>query len=408
MRVLWVCHFLPFPATGHGALQRTHQLLVRTARRHEVGVIAFARDETAAERETIEQARRELAPQLAFLDVVPLRAGAWQRRRIATAMKALVSRASFWELWFDREAGRTAVQARLRAFSPEVVHLDTVLLAPYLTQLTTEPVVVTHHNIESDLLADRTSVMPHATRWYMAREAAKVAARERVVASGVSANVVVSAEDGTRLRELAPAARTVVVPNGVDTDFFRNEPDVTVHPRSLVFAGGMDWYPNRIAIEWLAAEVWPVLARDRPDRTLTVIGKAPPPALVALGQTDSRVRVTGFVPDVRPYVHASEIYICPIHVGGGTRLKVLDALAMGRPLVSTAVGVSGLGLRDGVEYLHAETAEDFARCVRRLEDDRALRSSLAAAGRIAVTSRFAWDRVEDVFADSLTAASAPP
>jgi glycosyltransferase involved in cell wall biosynthesis len=408
MRVLWVCHFLPFPATGHGALQRTHQLLARTARRHQVGVIAFARAETAAEREMIDRARRELAPQLAFLDVIPLPSGAWQRRRIAAATRALVSRASFWELWFDQPAGRRAVDERLRSFSPEVVHLDTVLLAPYLTQLATEPVVVTHHNIESDLLADRASVMPRATRWFMAREAAKVAARERAIAPRASANVVVSGDDAARLRELAPTARAVVVPNGVDTDFFRLDPDATARHRSLVFAGGMDWYPNRIAMEWLATEVWPVLARDRPDRTLTVIGKAPPPALLALGQTDLRVRVTGFVPDVRPYVHQSEIYICPIHVGGGTRLKVLDALAMGRPLVSTGVGVAGLALRDGIEYLRAETAEEFAQCVRRLEDDPELRASLASAGRTAVMSRFAWDRVEGVFAECLAAASPPP
>ena len=407
MRVLWVCHFLPFPATGHGALQRTHQLLVRTARRHEVGVIAFARAETAAERETIERARSELAPDLAFLDVVPLVSGALQRWRIAAAMRALVSPASFWELWFDRRAARSAVTERQRSFRPDVVHLDTVLLAPYLKQLTTEPTIVTHHNIESDLLADRASVMPRATRWYMAREAAKVAVRERAVAPRVSANVVVSADDGTRLRELAPTARTVVVPNGVDTDFFRMDPGMDARERSLVFAGGMDWYPNRIAMEWLANEVWPVLVRDRPDRTLTVIGKAPPPALVALGESDSRVRVTGFVPDVRPYVLQSAIYLCPIHVGGGTRLKVLDALAMGRPLVSTGVGVSGLGLRDGIEYLRAETAEDFARCVRRLEDDSELRASLASAGRMVVTSRFAWDRVEGVFVDCLEAASSP-
>jgi glycosyltransferase involved in cell wall biosynthesis len=406
-RVLWLCHFLPFPATGHGALQRTHQLLVRTARRHEVGVIAFARAETVAERETIDRARRELGPHLAFLDIVPLESGAWQRGRIAAAIKALVSPASFWELWLDRRAGRSAVADRRRSFRPDVVHLDTVLLAPYLDQLTTEPTVVTHHNIESDLLADRTSVMPRATRWFMAREAAKVATRERAVAPLVSANVVVSADDGARLRELAPSARTVVVPNGVDTNFFRMDPDVDARDRSLVFAGGMDWYPNRIAMEWLANDVWPVLARDRPDRTLTVIGKAPPPALVALGQRDSRVRVTGFVPDVRPYVLQSAIYICPIHVGGGTRLKVLDALAMGRPLVSTSVGVSGLGLRDGIEYLRAETAEDFARCVRRLEDDPELRTSLASAGRQVVTSRFAWDRVEGVFADCLQTASSP-
>jgi glycosyltransferase involved in cell wall biosynthesis len=215
----------------------------------------------------------------------------------------------------------------------------------------------------------------------------------------VAANVMVSDDDAARLRVLAPGARTVVVPNGVDTEYFQVDESVTARPRSLVFAGGMDWYPNRIAMEWLVSDVWPALVRERPDRTLTVIGRVPPPALVALGQSDSRVRVTGFVPDVRPFVLQSAVYICPIHVGGGTRLKVLDALAMGRPLVSTGVGVAGLGLRDGVEYLRAESASDFAECLRRLDDDPALSARIAAAGRSAVTSRFAWNRVEGILAD---------
>jgi glycosyltransferase involved in cell wall biosynthesis len=196
------------------------------------------------------------------------------------------------------------------------------------------------------------------------------------------------------------------VPNGVDTEYFRPDGTTAARPHSLVFAGGMDWYPNRIAMEWLVSEVWPALVRDRTDRTLTVIGKAPPPALVALGQADPRVQVTGFVPDVRPFVLQSAVYICPIRVGGGTRLKVLDALAMGRPLVSTGVGVAGLGLRDGIEYLRAETASELVQCVRRLEDDPALRSRIAAAGQAAVASRFAWNRVEGILADCFASVSA--
>jgi glycosyltransferase involved in cell wall biosynthesis len=406
MRVLWVCHFLPFPATGHGALQRTHQLLVRTARRHEVGVIALARADTAAERATIEAAHRELAPQLSFLDVVPFRSGRWQRRRVGAAVKALLGASSYWEHWFDQPSLRSGLDERRRSFAPQVVHLDTVLLARHLCRHVTEPAVLTHHNIESDLLADRARMMPRPMRWFMAREAAKVAARERQVAGQVAANVMVSDDDAARLRELAPEARTVVVPNGVDTDYFHVDSRVTARPGSLVFAGGMDWYPNRIAMEWLASDVWPALVRERPDRTLTVIGKSPPPALTALGQSDSRVRVTGFVPDVRPFVLQSAVYICPIHVGGGTRLKVLDALAMGRPLVSTGVGVAGLGLRDGVEYLRAESASDFAQCLRRLEDDPALSTRIALAGRTAVTSRFAWNRVEGILSECFSSAAA--
>jgi glycosyltransferase involved in cell wall biosynthesis len=166
----------------------------------------------------------------------------------------------------------------------------------------------------------------------------------------------------------------------------------------------MDWFPNQDAMQFFVAEIWPALLRDNPHRRMTVVGRAAPAAVVAAAR-DPRLRVLGFVDDIRPHLEAASIYVCPIRLGGGTRLKILDALAMSRPLVSTEFGVEGLGLAEGEHYLSASTPADFVRQIRRLEADPALRRRLGDAGRDFVARRYSWPRVaeslEDAYARAL-------
>jgi glycosyltransferase involved in cell wall biosynthesis len=393
MKILWLTHFVPFPATGHGALQRTHQLLMRSAAAHDVGLIALAPGAAGARDVSVQDAARYLGPVLQFCDIHPLSNGPGGLWRILALLRAAAGQESFWEHWFyDRDA-EAGLRRRIAAFGPDVVHLDSVMLAAYLPSIGQGPVVVTHHNVESDLYAQRASLERWPFRALLGREARKLAALEARLGASAAMNVLVSEADAARLRDLVPGARTSVVPNGVDTAFFCADAAVHPQPKSLVFVGGMDWYPNRLAMEWVASELWPELARDDGDRTMTVVGRQPPSLLLEAAANDSRLRVTGFVPDVRPYISTSSIYVCPIRVGGGTRLKILDALSMGRPLVSTALGVSGLELVEGTHYLRAETASEFVTQVARLDRDPALRIALGRNGRSLVEQRYSWSIV---------------
>jgi glycosyltransferase involved in cell wall biosynthesis len=155
----------------------------------------------------------------------------------------------------------------------------------------------------------------------------------------------------------------------------------------------MDWYPNRDAMDWVSNSLWASLKAAEPRRSFTVIGRAPPPSIQALARNDDQVKVTGFVNDVRPYIAEASAYLCPIRQGGGTRLKILDALAMGIPLVATRHAVEGLGLIDGRDYLEANTEHDMHRALTRLDNDPALSYSLSLNGRTTVAARFAWDVV---------------
>lgn len=395
MRILWLSHFLPYPATGHGALQRTHHLLRQTSRRHEVHLVALSPPWVATSPAELEHAVTELST---FTDSVAVfRLPRWGNRirRVSTAATAWVGPRSFWEHAFRFEPMRRHLRHLANGMRFDVVHFDTILLASYLDAAPSASIVLNHHNIESRLLFARADSEP--VRWrraFFRREAVKVGALERSLVPRVAQNIVVSALDGDRLREVAGDARITTVTNGVDVEFFRPTCPTIPDTRSMVFAGGMNWFPNHDAMAYFAREIWPALLQDDPTRSMTVIGRDPPPALREAAR-DPRLRVLGFVDDVRPHMEAASIYLCPIRVGGGTRLKILDALAMSRPLISSDLGVEGLGLVEGTHYLAANTPAEFVHQVRRLEDDAGLRQRLGAAGRAFVVDRYAWDRVAD-------------
>lgn len=388
MRILWITHFVPFPSTGHGALQRTHQLLLQAMSEHEVSLIGLARDDAdwAKARDATEffKSRCESAQML--------RVSSDGHKYLAAASSVTGSHA-YWSNLFYAQATARVIADHARRFDPDWLHLDTIFLERYRECAPKSNLALTHHNVESDLLTRRAGATGGPARWFLEIQARKTARSESQICVPPTLNLMVSEEDGARLRQISPGANTAVVPNGVDIDFFRLTAGVEPKPKSFVFAGGMDWYPNRMAIEWFATELWPALVADDPERTATIIGRAPPPAVVELASRDARVRVTGLVPDVRPLISASAIYLCPIHVGGGTRLKILDALSMERPLISTQLGVSGLGLENGREFLAAETVPEFVAQARRLEADPSFGLSLAARGREVVERRFSWNTI---------------
>lgn len=394
MRILWLSHFLPHPPTGHGALQRSHNLLREAARRHEVHLVAMAtaashvdhapRSEAVSALESIVESVHTAAP-----GPDPLRI-----RRGLHVASAVTGSWSYWERWL----WSPILQRKFREVLSrgiDVVHVDAIFLVRYLEGQGVR-FVLNHHNIESDLLFKRAELRgSQMRRAFFRNEARKVAALEKRWSPRAQTNLVVSELDGDRLRALAGDVSTAVVANGVDVEYFSASEASCAQPKHMAFAGGMDWFPNRDAMEYLARDLWPALRQDDPGRRMTVIGRNPPNALLEAAQRDDRLRVLGFVDDVRPHLCSAPIYLCPIRVGGGTRLKILDALAMSRALVSTGLGVEGLDLVDDVHYLRAETPDEFVSQIRRLEQDSNLRSRLASAGRALVEQNYSWSVIGD-------------
>jgi glycosyltransferase involved in cell wall biosynthesis len=179
-----------------------------------------------------------------------------------------------------------------------------------------------------------------------------------------------------------------VVPNGVEPVVGRDSGPA--RDGRLAFIGAMDWFPNQDAVRWMVDDILPLVRKRTPRVTLTLAGRNPPRWMKRLSADG--IRVTGTVEDVSPYLREAAVCVVPLRIGGGTRLKILEALAAGKPVVSTAVGAEGLDLRPGEEIVIADSARDFAEQVAGLLEDKPLRERLAAAGRRAA-KRYAWDSI---------------
>jgi len=189
------------------------------------------------------------------------------------------------------------------------------------------------------------------------------------------------------------------VPTGVDTDFFTPSGGETIDPRNVVFTGSMDWLPNEDAIRYYTDQILPLIRRSLPDVTLTVVGRNPYPGLIELSQKDRGIVVTGRVEDVRPYMERAAAYVVPLRIGGGTRLKIYEAMAMEKAIVSTSVGAEGLPVTDGKEIFIADTPEQFAAAVVKLLTDPSFAKEVGEQARQTVVEKFGWSGVAKCFAE---------
>jgi glycosyltransferase involved in cell wall biosynthesis len=271
------------------------------------------------------------------------------------------------------------------------------------------PTLMTHHGAESFMIRRRIGNEPSlARKGFFAAEWLALRRAERQACPRVGVNVVMSELDGRIMDAIAPASYRVVE-NGVDVSFFQMLP--LMDGQSLVFAGRLDQYSNRDAILHFMDAAWPLVTARHPEARITIVGSNPPERLRHLAAADPRVEVTGFVDDVRPYFARATAAICPIRDGGGTRIKVLDALAQGKPLIATSIGCEGLEVVPDRDVLIGDTPEAFAAQIGRVFDDAALRASLARHGRHLIEQVYAWEipggKLTALY-EGLARASAPP
>ena len=230
---------------------------------------------------------------------------------------------------------------------------------------------------------------------------------EEKLSRGFDGVITVSPEDSKIAREEYGLDNVLGdVPTGVDFGYFGNgEPDGgSGEGFTLGFLGSMDWMPNIEGVHWFVREVWPDVKRRVPNCRLLVIGRKPPASVSKLAEDDHQIEVTGTVDDVRPYLARCQALAVPLLSGGGTRIKIMEALAAGLPVVSTAVGAEGLGLEDGEQILIADSPTEFSDSTVRLADDEALRARLASEGAKRVRDGHGWEAVTEIFEKHLLTA----
>jgi len=300
-------------------------------------------------------------------------------------------------------AGRRAVALAL-AEKPDAVLVDFPHAAVLLPDGPLDPAsVIFTHNVEAEIFERHAKLAKGVMRWVWQSQSRKMRRFEGNALRRFDRIVAVSARDGKALNALYTLPAIDIIDTGVDLEFYSFSPADKAAPLKpsggeIVFTGAMDWRANIDGVEFLMDAVWPLVISARPDATAVIVGRNPPPDLVQKARDRGLAwRFTGFVDDIRPYVAAAHVYVIPLRVGSGTRIKAFEAMAMCRPVISTAIGVEGLDVTPGEHYLRADTAADFADAILRLLDDPGLSQRLAGAARTRVEDRFSWSHVARQF-----------
>lgn len=394
MKILFLSQIVPYPPHG-GVLQRGYNIVREIAKEHEVHLLAYIHPEILTDQTMIDESRRVLESMCTSVHYFDL----WPKKSKLHKLLALsigtVYPGPFSALAHTSAAYRKCMQKLLTEHDFDVVHYDTIGLARYLKYAPKVPSVLTHHNIESNLMERRSKVERTAFgRWYVARQARLLRDYEASQSPKFDVNVMMSSTDEKDLLAMAPAVRTAIVPNGVDIEYFK--PLEAVVEPAIIYTGGMNMFANEDAVMYMLRDMWSEIKAAVPDVKFYVIGQDPTREILDISKQDASVIVTGFVDDIRPYVAKSAVYVVPIRVGGGTRLKVLDALAQGKAIVSTSVGCEGIEVTNGLDICIEDDSKGFIRRTVELLKSRDRREELGKSARRLAVERYSWAGIGQV------------
>ncbi len=390
MRVLFVTLGSPHPPV-RGTQIRDFELIRRVASRAEVGLISVV--DTPREAAHLERMRNCCAFVRAVRRRGPLGAAC------ATPLQVLRRRPLATVPWGAPTLDK-AIRGALRDFDPDLLQIEHSFLAPYIDALppgARAKTVLSLHNVGShqyrSMLSTRLGPVQRSAQWLKAR---LMRDWETRLASRFDLVLAVSEMERSLLVAADPSLNVAVVENGVDVEANQPipEPCSPARPKGceLLFVGHLAYLPNADAVRFLADEIFPRVRLELPEARLRVVGSGAPGGLRRLARR-AGIELIGFARDLRPHYSQSLVALVPLRAGGGTRLKVLEAMALGRALVSTSLGCAGLPVHDHRELLVADHAADFATAVVRLARDANLRSLLRRRGRRLAEARFSWDRV---------------
>jgi sugar transferase (PEP-CTERM/EpsH1 system associated) len=397
MRILWLKSDLLLPLDKGGKL-RTWHLMRHLARRHDITYLAFAEPaQPAADVDGM----REVASRV---ETIPrAEAAKGSLRFYADAAVHLVDPLPYAVAKYRSVAFQRRLRALLDEHTFDLVVCDFLFPAVNLPKRLPCPAVIFTHNVESEIwrrhAATKSGALGRLLYGVQHRRMLRYEGRTLERFDGVLAVSDADKESFARLYPGAMAEPVHVVPTGVDTDYFVPSTD-RARAAEIVFTGSMDWLPNEDAMLYFCHVVLPLIRAAAPEVQLSIVGRAPTPAVRKLA-ADPGVRVTGRVEDVRPYMKDAAVYIVPLRIGGGTRLKIFEAMAMGKAVVSTTIGAEGLPVTHDEHLVLADEPATFARAVVRLMRDEERRERIGGAARALVVARYDWSAVAGSLEDAL-------
>jgi sugar transferase (PEP-CTERM/EpsH1 system associated) len=394
MKILWVkAGGLVPPDTG-GKI-RSYNILRQLARQHSITFFSFY----AAHNPDV---HTELKQMFDRVVTMPLRISAPKSfAEMYDYAIHLFSSEPYGIMKYSRPEVRRGLRALLAQENYDVILCDFMAAARVIPWDCATPKVLFTHNVEATIWRRHyevaSNVIWKAISW---QEWRKMEAAERRYLRLADRVLAVSETDRDAFAAFLNAEKLTVIPTGVDVEYFQPLPGEET-ANSLVFTGSMDWLPNEDAIFYFAHAILPLIREHSPEVFLDVVGRNPSRKLQALAESEKSIRLTGWVDDIRPFVGRGSVCIVPLRIGGGTRLKIFEAMAMGKAVVSTSVGAEGLAVRSGENIILADTPNNFAQAVISLLRDPRRRQQLGNAARTLVQENYSWTIVANDFASTL-------
>lgn len=400
LRILFLANRVPYPIKD-GQSRRTYNILRGLARRHEVHLLSLYQSAEEASPASIGR----LKAFCQTVDVLPAPSKKLSMQMLVRLLRSLLSVAPYtvWRHYSTEYAER--VRMRLNATSFDVVHCDILPLAYCIRGLHGPFVSLTDHDV-SYLKARSLAAQSRnpLLRLFLQLEALKLRRLESRIFAGLDLGIAVSAQDRQHLQRLCPDGRFDVVENGVDVSAFVPDP-TAVEPNSIVWVGGFQQLPNFEAVRYFIEDIFPRIKQAKTDTKFYVVGGDVPDSLRRLADGSPAIVFTGYVDDPLPYIQRAAVFVAPILSGGGTKLKVLEAMAIGKAIVSTSIGVEGIEGTDQEHFVVADDAAAFSSAVVSLLDDHGLRERLGASARGRAIEKYDWEaiceRMANVYEDGV-------
>jgi len=376
MNILFLSTRSPYPLiSGHSL--RTYHILKGAAERHQVRLLTFVQLEGERNPENVSHLQSFCSSVYQFdipADSSRIRFGA------ALAFNCL-STLPFVAQKYDTTQMRKKIRELVGSEKFDLIHVDMLPLTAYLNEFRTIPKVLVNHNVESLRLYRwfQTESNP-IKKLYLGMQYRKLRRYEIRAMGQYDVCVVVSEEDKAILESMGVKNKIFVVPNGTDTEHFKPSQQ-EVEENSIIWLGHMDVHTNRDAALYFWREIFPLIRKSLPQARMAFVGTSPPKEITKAAKTDKNVTSTGFVDDIRPHVTEAAVFVVPIRIGSGTRLKILDAMGMGKAIVSTSVGCEGLNVADGQNILIGDSPIVFADKVISVLRDEELRKNLETKAR---------------------------
>jgi glycosyltransferase involved in cell wall biosynthesis len=388
MNILFLSTENPYPPDG-GHHLRTFNILKILASRHKIYFVGFAQD----------QSEFKFIPEIKkfceTVDIYEVSKTGYNKEFLMLACKNVFSKHPLIaQRYFIKEAGKRIEQI-FAHHSIDLVHMDMLALGLYRGILKDTPVILTNHNVESLRFFRWVAIEKNLfAKSFLFYQYLKLKQFEKRICPAFNLCIVVSDYDKTYLKNLCGMDNFVVVPNGVDIHYF--EPDsVEVRRNHMVWVGGMTGPYNSDAVNFFVQEIWPVIKYEAPEATIDFVGAGPTPKLRDKALEDENVKALGFVSDIRPIVQRASVFVAPIRIGSGTKIKLLNAMAQAKPVVATTVAAEGIDVTPGENILIADDPVEFAKKVLYLLRNEEIAREMGERARELIEKKYNWDLIAE-------------